>query len=72
MITTLTKVNSSIVYAIGYDPDSQNLEVVFRRGKIWLYEDVPRKVYEALMAADSIGHYMRTDIIDCYPAVQLT
>jgi len=39
MIKKLTKVNSSMVYAVGYDHESKTLEVVFKRGGIWEYED---------------------------------
>ena len=62
----LKKVNSSMVYAIGYDPKSKTLEVVFRSGKAWVYEEVPKKVYQELLKSESIGSYMRENIIDCY------
>ncbi len=62
----LKKVNSSMVYAIGYDPKSKTLEVVFRSGKAWAYEEVPKKVYQELLKSESIGSYIRENIIDCY------
>ncbi len=64
----LKKVNSSMVYAIGYDAKSKTLEVVFRSGKGWAYEEVPKKVYQELLKSESIGSYMRENIIDCYPS----
>jgi hypothetical protein len=67
MIRKLTKVDSSMVYAVGYDRESKTLEVVFKRGGIWEYEDVPEKEYRAMMKARSIGSYMRDCIIDMYP-----
>jgi len=39
----LKKVNSSMVYAIGYDSKSKTLEVVFGSGKAWAYEEVPKR-----------------------------
>jgi len=66
-IEKLTRVDSSMVYAVGYDGESKTLEVVFRRGGIWKYEGVPDKEYRAMMRAKSIGAYMRDCIIDVYP-----
>ena len=62
----LKKVNSSMVYAIGYAAKSKTLEVVFRSGKTWVYEEVPKRVYQELLRSESIGSYMRENIIDCY------
>ena len=67
MIKKLTKVDSSMVYAVGYDRESKTLEVVFKRGGIWEYEDVPEKEYRAMMKSSSIGSYMRSCIIGMYP-----
>lgn len=55
-----------MVYEIGYNPKSKTLEVVFRSGKVWVYEEVPKKVYQELLKSESIGSYMRENIIDCY------
>jgi hypothetical protein len=67
----LKKVNSSMVYAIGYDPKSKTLEVVFRSGKVWVYEEVPKKVYQELLKSESIGSYMRENIVDFYPSYSI-
>ena len=67
----LKKVNSSMIYAIGYDPGSKTLEVVFRSGKAWVYEEVPKKVYQELLQSKSIGSYMRENIVDCYPSYSI-
>jgi len=63
---TLTKVDSSMVYAIGYNSPKKELEVVFNTGKIWIYQDVPQKVYTELLKAPSVGSYMLNNIIDCH------
>ena len=57
-----------MVYAIGYDLKSKTLEVVFRSGKAWAYKEVPKKVYQEFLKSESIGSYMRENIIDCYPS----
>lgn len=64
----LKKVDSSLVYAMGYGAKSKTLEVVFRSGKTWVYEEVPKKIYQELLKSESIGSYMRENIIDCYPS----
>ena len=71
MIKKLTKVDSSMVYAVGYDRETNELEVVFRRGGIWKYEDVPEREYRNMMKSGSIGSYMRSCIIDMYPDVEI-
>jgi hypothetical protein len=63
----LIPVESSMIQAVGYDPKTRTLEVVFNSGRTYCYEDVPSKVYKELMAADSKGQYMRAAIIDVYP-----
>ena len=62
----LTTVESSMIHAVGYDPETCTLEVVFTSGKTYCYEDVPPEEYEGLMAAGSKGRYMRDSIIDMY------
>ena len=67
----LIKVDSSMIYALGYDEEQQVLEVVFKRTGVYRYRNVPKEVYEQLMNSDSKGSYMRDLIIDMYPAEQL-
>ena len=67
----LTTVESSMIYAVGYDPDTQTLEVVFNRTGVYRYYDVPPEEYEELMAAESKGRYMLDCIIDVYPWSQI-
>jgi hypothetical protein len=68
----LTVVESSMIHAVGYDRKTRTLEVVFNSGRTYIYEDVPPKVYQALMQADSKGRYMQNAIIDCYPCHQIS
>lgn len=67
----LIKVDSRMIYAVGYDEKTQILEVVFKRTGVYRYRDVPKDVYEQLMEADSKGSYMRDMIIDMYPTEHL-
>jgi hypothetical protein len=67
----LVKIDSSMIYAVGYDEQAEILEVVFKRTGVYRYRNVPKEVYQELMAADSKGSYMRDTIIDVYPAEHL-
>lgn len=67
----LTTVESSMLYAVGYDEGCQQLEAVFWKG-VYRYYDVPKEVYEGLLAAESKGRYMHDHVIDQYPYRQLT
>jgi hypothetical protein len=62
----LIPVASSMIQAVGYDPKTRILEVVFNSGQIYCYEDVPPNVYKELMAADSKGRYMQSEILGVY------
>ena len=67
----LTTVESSMLYAVGYDSKTRILEVVFNRSGIYRYYDVPPEEYEGLMAAESKGRYMLDLIIDVYDWEQI-
>lgn len=63
----LVEVDSSMVRAVGYDPESEELELVYNSGQVWRYAGVKQEVYDGLLAADSKGRYIREYILDCYP-----
>ena len=52
-----TRVASSVIAAVGYDPRRGILEVEFRTGKIYNYFKVPGPVYEQLVKAKSMGRF---------------
>jgi hypothetical protein len=66
-IRQLTKVDSTMLYAVGYDEEAQILEVVFRTGGIYRYFHISRELYEGLMSAESKGQYMHAHVIGYYP-----
>ena len=55
-------VPSSNVASVGYDPDSQTLEVEFLHSGVYQYFDVPSSVYEEFMRAGSVGQYLDQNI----------
>lgn len=60
-----THVASSSMRSVGYDPDTETLEIEFDNG-IYQYQDVPETVYQELMAAESLGLYFVEKIKDQY------
>jgi len=51
----LLTVQSSDIASIGYDPDHEELVIVFQSGKACSYEGVPPGVYISLLTARSHG-----------------
>lgn len=62
----LVRVESSMIYAVGYDEETRTLEIVFNSGGIYHYADVPPEEYEGLLNADSKGRYFLAHIRDVY------
>lgn len=59
-------VDSSNISEIGYDEDSQTLEVLFRNDRIYQYFSVPTQVARELMNAASHGQYVNRHIKGVY------
>ena len=51
-------VESSNIMSVGYDPVNMILEVEFKTGAVYQYYEVPQRIYDGLMAADSHGTYL--------------
>lgn len=57
-------VASSNIRSVGYDEQSQVLEIEFHSGGIYQYYSVPRYIYDGLMSASSHGKYFHAHIKD--------
>jgi hypothetical protein len=57
-------INSDSIRSVGYDPETQVLEVEFNNSGLYKYFDVPDDVYTSLMRANSKGAYMNDCIKD--------
>lgn len=60
-------VSSSNLVSVGYDPNSEILEIEFKGGSIYRYLNVPAFEHERLMSASSHGIYFNANIKDRYP-----
>lgn len=59
----MVPVVSSNVAAIGHDPETNALKVTFKSGVAWLYQGITAAAHADLMAADSIGSWLRKHVI---------
>ena len=64
------EVDSSSINSIGYDEESEILEIEFRGG-VYQYEGVPEYVYNDLMNAGSTGKFFNEDIKNEYSCSRL-
>jgi hypothetical protein len=65
------RIESTALTSIGYDAASQSLEVEFKDGRIYEYQEVPAVVYAALLASPSKGGYLNRAIRGRYLTCRL-
>ena len=59
-------VSSSNIVEIGYDEESQTLEVLFKNERVYQYFSVPGQITNDLMNAASHGQYLNQHIKGLY------
>lgn len=62
-------VKSSNLKSVGFE--NGTLEVEFGNGSIWQYQGVPAEVYNAMLAADSVGSYFAKNVRGTYESVRV-
>lgn len=67
-----TPVESSNIAAIGYDAASKTLQVDFKTGKRYQYQNVPPELLTEFQQADSVGQYFAANIRKEFLSVPLT
>lgn len=60
-------VASTNIASIGYDADTETLEVEFTNGSIYQYFNVPLGLNDQLMASASKGQFLNVYIRNAYP-----
>lgn len=55
-------VESSNIESVGYTPTGRTLEVEFKSGGVYQYDDVPPKVHEEFVEAPSKGRFFAQNI----------
>jgi hypothetical protein len=60
------RVDSSAMVSVGFDAQTNTLEIEFPSGEVCCYFVVPQSVYKQLVAAESLGTYFMHAIRDRY------
>lgn len=64
-------VQSTMANAVGYDPEHSLLQVQFRNGAVYQYEDVDVETWHELQDADSTGQFFNREIKGNYRSRRL-
>jgi len=64
-------VDSSAVLAVEHDAGSGRMAIRFVSGETYVYDGVPRAVYEAFLAAPSKGAFFQAEIRDVCPFARI-
>ncbi len=59
-------VRSTEIAIVGYDSALKLLEVAFRNGSVYHYEQVPQDIYKQLIQAASVGTYFAEHVKTAY------
>lgn len=62
----MIQVNSSAIFAVGYDPQTARMQINFAQGHTYDFCRVPQHVYDGLMRSSSKGTYYNDHIKDRY------
>lgn len=63
----MVRINSRAIRAVGYDPGSRRMKIVFAAGHDYDFCAVPPRVYENLLASPSKGRFYNEHIKGRYP-----
>ncbi len=63
---TRTPVNSSNLSSVGYNSETETLEIEFHSGGVYQYFNVPKSIHTGLMNAGSKGSYHNQYIKNSY------
>jgi len=62
---------SSVIKYFNYDTASKTLKIIFVTDMVYLYKNVPEKIYKMLKASGSKGRYFNSNIKDKFKFQQL-
>jgi YD repeat-containing protein len=67
----LETVDSAAIHAIGYNPQSRILEIIFTNGGIYRFAGVPAPLYRAMQCATSMGKFFQAHVRGQYPYTRI-
>jgi hypothetical protein len=56
-VVEMVPIGSKNLSCVGYDAEKRQLTVEFTRGPVYLYYDVPKALFEALLVSDTPDDY---------------
>ena len=64
-------VASSLIKAVGYDPEKEELHVEFHKGGEYVYQGVPQAIAMSFERSPSVGRYFLNNIKGKYEGVKV-
>jgi len=64
-------VRSTSLRSVGYNPETRELDLEFKEGRLYRYGGVPPEVHEELLHAPSLGRYFLANVRGRYPCERL-
>lgn len=64
-------IDSRLIRSVGYEPETETLEVEFKNSGLYRYMNVPQTEYDAMMEAESQGSYFLKQVRDAYTCLRL-
>lgn len=62
MTFEMTKVESALISYLGFDEENRFLLIEFIRGPVYIYNEVPKSVYDALLSAEIPDDFFNSNI----------
>jgi hypothetical protein len=62
MARTMIQLDSGVLHSATYDEDSETLDILFRNGRVYILNRVPKNVFEGLRDAPSPGSYFNSEL----------
>lgn len=59
-------VDSSVISKAEYCNQSDQMLITFKNGRIYMYDDVPRNVFDEMISAESVGRYFNSHVRNLY------
>lgn len=63
---------SSVIAAIGYDPQTSECLVEFTSGSVFIYEDFPQQKFDEWATSDSPGRFFNSQVKNIHPYRRVT
>lgn len=64
-------VTSGNLAEVGYDPNSETLEIMFRHGGVYQYYNFPNFMYDRFIQSESLGTFFNTEIKRRFPEARI-